>query len=205
MGAGTGAEGLSPKGAGAGALGPELATARLHLRRWTIPDRVPFRELNADPETMTYFPSVLTAEQSDALVARFERSFEDHGFGLWAVSRRDDAVLVGAVGLLAVDEVLPFAPGVEVGWRLHRRHWGQGYATEAARAALAFAFDQRGEEEIVSFTSAINERSRGVMTRLGMQHRAADDFDHPRLEPAHRLRPHVLYRLSRASWSGAGS
>jgi RimJ/RimL family protein N-acetyltransferase len=87
-----------------------------------------------------------------------------------------------------------FTPAVEVGWRLRRDQWSNGYATEAARAAVAFAFDELALEEIVSMTTAANELSRRVMERLGMSHDAADDFDHPRI-PTGPLRRHVLYRL----------
>jgi ribosomal-protein-alanine N-acetyltransferase len=88
-----------------------------------------------------------------------------------------------------------FSPAVEVGWRLAASAWGRGYATEAARAALEFGFGPAGLDEVVSLTSAGNERSRAVMERLGMSHDPRDDFEHPSLPPGHPQRPHVLYRL----------
>jgi RimJ/RimL family protein N-acetyltransferase len=96
-----------------------------------------------------------------------------------------------------------FTPAVEIGWRLAQEHWGQGYATEGARSVLAFGFDELGLDEIVSFTTVANQRSKRVMERIGMTRDPADDFAHPLLEPGHRLRPHVLYRLSRATWERA--
>ena len=90
-----------------------------------------------------------------------------------------------------------FTPAVEVGWRLAAEHWSRGYATEAARAALDYGFTTAGLDEIVSFTVPANSRSRAVMERLGMTHDPADDFDHPRIEPGHPLRRHVLYRKRR--------
>jgi RimJ/RimL family protein N-acetyltransferase len=92
-----------------------------------------------------------------------------------------------------------------VGWRLARGHWGRGYATEAARAAVAFGFEELALDEIVSFTSPLNEPSWRVMERLGMTHDPADDFEHPRVPAGHPLRPHVLYRLSRTAWAVSGS
>ncbi|HEX6240227.1 MAG TPA: GNAT family N-acetyltransferase, partial [Polyangiales bacterium] len=94
-----------------------------------------------------------------------------------------------------------FTPCVEVGWRLAAEHWGRGYATEAARAALETAFVHLGLDEVVSFTAVENLRSRRVMERLGMSHDAAGDFEHPGVAKGHRLRPHVLYRMSRARWA----
>lgn len=180
----------------------ELRTARLVLRRWREEDLAPFARLNGDPETMAYFPAPLTRAESDALVARLERSFEDTGLGMWAVTGHD-GTFVGAVGLLAVGTWLPFGPTVETGWRLHRDHWGKGYATEAAGAALRWGFTEAEIGEIVAFTAAVNERSRAVMARLGMRHDEAGDFLHPRIPEDHRLQPHVLYRLPAAEWEGA--
>lgn len=175
----------------------DLRTERLLLRQWRDEDLEPFAELNADPETMRYFPAPPTREESDALAERSRRQIDDEGWGLWAVEVRGGASFVGFVGLARPSFEEHFTPAVEVGWRLARRHWGRGYATEAGRAALAYGFDELGLEEIVSFTSRLNAPSRRVMERLGMSHDPADDFEHPRVPLGHPLRPHVLYRLSR--------
>lgn len=156
---------------------------------------IPFAAINADIEVMGYFPAVLSLKESEALVKRIGVGFEQHGYGLWAVELPDQAPFIGFVGLSQVDSDLPFAPAVEVGWRLARPYWGRGFATEAGLAAVAFGFERRGLGEIVSFTSVDNARSRKVMERLGMQHASADDFDHPLLPVGDPLRPHVLYRL----------
>ena len=94
---------------------------------------------------------------------------------------------------------------VEKGWRLVRSAWGRGYATEAARAALAFGFERAGLEEIVSFTVPGNGPSWAVMERLGMARDPADDFDHPAIAAGHPLRRHVLYRLRRRAWSAGAA
>ncbi|WP_166875756.1 GNAT family N-acetyltransferase [Salinibacterium sp. ZJ450] len=172
-----------------------LRTERLLLRGWTPADLAPFAAMNADPEVMEHFPAVLTADQSDVLAERIAQHFDREGFGLWAVER--EGTFVGFTGLSRVPFEAPFTPAVEVGWRLARAAWGHGYATEAARAAVRFAFDTLHLDEIVSFTAPANERSRAVMRRLGMTHNPADDFDHPNLAPGHPLQKHVLYRLQR--------
>jgi len=183
--------------------GPELRTERLLMRRWRESDREPFAALNADPEVMEHFPAPLTREQSDAFVDRVERHFAEHGFSLWAVEVVSSGSFAGFVGLLVPRFPAHFTPTVEVGWRLARPYWGHGYATEAALAALTFGFQERRLEEIVSFTVPDNLRSRRVMERLGMTGDPADDFEHPALPEGHRLRPHVLYRLSRDSFREA--
>ncbi|MEY4547251.1 MAG: hypothetical protein RL685_3446 [Pseudomonadota bacterium] len=176
---------------------PELRTPRLLLRQWLPSDLEPFARLNADPRVMEYFPSTLPRERSDALAARIEAHFVEHHFGLWAVQVLGGAPFVGFVGLSVPGFEAAFMPCVEVGWRLAAEHWGQGYATEAAHAALAFGFDQLGLDEIVSFAVPSNQRSRAVMHRIGMTRDPAEDFDHPRLPPGHLLRRHVLYRARR--------
>jgi RimJ/RimL family protein N-acetyltransferase len=152
---------------------------------------------------MEHFPRPLTREESDAFIDRMEKHFGDHGFSMWAVEVFSTGSFAGFVGLLVPRFRAHFTPAVEAGWRLAREHWGRGYASEAARAALAFGFDELQLEEIVSFTVPDNVRSRRVMERLGMTHDASDDFEHPGIPAGHRLRPHVLYRLSRGRFQRA--
>ncbi len=179
---------------------PELRTPRLILRRWRDTDREPFAALNADRTVMEHFPAPLRREESDDLVDRIESGFEARGWGLWAVEVPGTAPFIGFVGLNPATFDAPFTPTVEVGWRLARAYWGHGYATEGARAALAFGFDELTLDEIVSFTSHGNTPSRRVMERLGMHHDPADDFDNPNVPAGDPLRAHVLYRLDRCSW-----
>lgn len=179
---------------------PELSTPRLRLRGWQPEDLAPFAALNADPEVMEHFPEPLSRERSDALVERIQAGFGRHGFGLWAVEVTSTAEMIGFTGLSAPAFDAPFQPAVEIGWRLARASWGHGYATEAARAALAFGFGPAGLDQVVSFTAATNIRSQRVMQRIGMTRDPADDFDHPALSAGHRLRRHVLYRLTAAAW-----
>lgn len=174
----------------------EVRTERLLLRQWRPADREPFARLNGDPETMRYFPAPLDRAQSDALADRCAAAIAQQGWGWWAVEVVGGPEFIGFVGLNAPTFDAHFTPCVEVGWRLLRESWGNGYATEAARAAVAYGFGQLGLDEIVSFTTVANGRSRRVMERLGMTHDPADDFDHPALESG-PLRRHVLYRLSR--------
>jgi ribosomal-protein-alanine N-acetyltransferase len=165
----------------------EIRTERLLLRRWQPADRAPFAALNADPVVMEHFPAPLTRAESDAFVDRIEARFDEHGYGLWAVEV--DGQLVGLTGLQWT-EGLPFSPALEIGWRLARPAWGHGYATEAARAALAVGLAQA--PSVVSFTATSNERSWRVMERLGMRREGA--FEHPRVQEGSPLRHHYLYR-----------
>ena len=175
----------------------ELTTDRLLLRGWRDDDRAPFAALNADPEVMEHFPAPLTRAESDALVDRITTGFDVHGYGLWAVEERATGGFIGFTGLTLQTFPAHFTPAVEVGWRLARRSWGHGFATEAATAAVAYGFDVAGLDEIVSITAVTNVRSQRVMQRLGMTRDPADDFDHPNIAEGSPLRRHVLYRLRR--------
>jgi RimJ/RimL family protein N-acetyltransferase len=175
-----------------------IDTLRLRLRRWRDEDLPAFAAMNADPKVMEFFPKALDRTESDGLASRICEAFARRGFGLWAVEVPGGAKFIGFVGLSVPGFSAHFTPCVEVGWRLAHEHWGHGYASEAARAAIAFGFERVGLDEIVSFTTAANRRSRAVMERIGMTHTPDDDFDHPVLPEGHPLRRHVLYRVRRS-------
>lgn len=177
----------------------ELETPRLRLRQWRDSDREPFAALNADPVTMEFFPAPLTRQASDALVDGFQNTLSERGWSNWAVEVKGSGAFIGFIGLSIPKRQLPFSPCVEVGWRIARAHWGHGYATEGASEALRAGFEQVRLDEIVSFTALLNVRSRKVMERIGMRD-AKRDFEHPAVPEGHALRPHCLYRVTRAEW-----
>ncbi|MDR6215466.1 GNAT family N-acetyltransferase [Paracidovorax wautersii] len=187
-----------------------LRSPRVRLRQWMPADRAPFAALNADPEVMEHFPAPLDRAESDALADRIEALIDRQGWGFWAaefVERTDSegiakGAFMGFVGLNRPTAPLPFAPCVEIGWRLARPFWGQGLATEGARLALRAGFDALGFHDIVAFTAQRNHRSRAVMERLGMIESPTEAFEHPSVPEGHAVRPHVLYRLARTDWAG---
>lgn len=176
-----------------------ISTPRLHLRHWRESDLPAFAAMNADERVMEFMPKVLSRAESDALAGRIREHRDRHGFGLWAMEVVGSAEFVGFVGLSVPRFQAHFTPCVEVGWRLAYEHWGKGYASEGAKAAIDFGFTELQLDEIVSFTVPENLRSIRVMERLGMTHSSADDFEHPGLPEGHRLRRHVLYRLRKAA------
>jgi len=172
---------------------PEIRTARLLLRGWTDAAREPYAAINADPAVMEFLGPLQTPAETNAAIDRMLEHWAEHGYGLWCVEL--DGSCIGFTGLSTPG----FMPGVEVGWRLASAHWGHGYATEAARASLAYGFGQLGLDEIVAMTTVRNVRSRRVMEKLGMVRDPAADFEHPRAVP--ELKPHVLYRLPFGTWT----
>lgn len=177
-----------------------LETDRLILRQWRNADRAPFAALCADPEVMACFPAPLTRTESDAMVDRCTDLIAERGWGPWAVEAKAAGTCIGLIGLHVPAATLPFSPCVEISWRLARAWWGQGLASEGARAALGFGFGELGLDEIVAFTTLANVRSQALMARLGMARDDAGDFDHPALPTGHPLLRHCLYRLPRRQW-----
>jgi RimJ/RimL family protein N-acetyltransferase len=174
-----------------------LRTARLLLRQWCDDDVAAFAELSADPAVMQYLVPFADRTARDAWVVAARKHWQDHGFGPWVLEVPSEGLMIGVVGLNNLRFALPFAPAVEVAWRLTPRYWGRGYAHEAARAAIDDGFGRLGLKEIGAFTVLANLASQRVMEKLGMTCDPAEDFDfeHPRLPPGHPLRRHVLYRL----------
>jgi RimJ/RimL family protein N-acetyltransferase len=156
--------------------------------------------MNADPEVMRYFPAPLSAEQTNAGIDVWCQQFAEKGWSNWAVELQDTGEFVGFIGLSVPRRQLPFSPCVEIGWRLKRSAWGHGYATEGAKACLRVGFEQLGLKEIVSFTSLSNLPSIAVMERIGMVDEQAN-FEHPGVPKGNPLRPHCLYKITRAQWS----
>lgn len=151
--------------------------------------------MNADPRVTEFFARSYTRELSETMLEKMRGDLNGTGYGWWAVEVRAGPSLAGAICSREVPFQAPFTPAREVGWRFAFGNWNRGYATEGARAALGFAFDVLHWDEVVAFTAVSNVRSRRVMQRLGMTHDPADDFDHPKIEPGHPLRRHVLYRI----------
>lgn len=179
----------------------ELRTERLLLRQWVDADCEPFAAMNADPAVMEHFPAPMSRVQSDALADQVAADLAARGYGMWALEVLSTGRFIGFTGLNDVRFTARFTPAVEIGWRLAQDAWHNGYASEAARAALAHGFGPAGLDEVVSFTATTNKPSQRVMERIGMARDEADDFDHPRVEAGHRLRRHVLYRMTRREWA----
>jgi RimJ/RimL family protein N-acetyltransferase len=177
----------------------EVTTARLRLRQWRESDREHYAALNADPMVMRFFAGTQSREASDSSIDIWQSEIEERGWSNWAAETLDAGMFIGFIGLSVPKRVLPFTPCVEVGYRLAKEHWGKGYATEGAKAALNVAFATLVLPEVVSFTALLNVPSRAVMERIGMVN-ADEDFDHPALPEGHELSRHCLYRITRKAW-----
>jgi len=176
-----------------------LNTEKLILRQWHVDDYQPFAKLNANSEVMAFYPNKLTTFESDRFAQKLESLIKKRGWGLWAGECKVDSQFIGYIGLHDTEATLPFYPRIEIGWRLSRAYWGNGYATEGAKAAMQFAFEVLLLDEVISFTSVKNSRSQAVMRRLGMMN-TGENFEHPAIPEGHPLREHVYYKMIRSDW-----
>jgi RimJ/RimL family protein N-acetyltransferase len=181
-----------------------IETKRLVLRGWQDSDREPFAAMGRDLEVMRHFPSLLSREESDRMADdRLQAHIERHGWGLWAVERKADGAFLGFTGLSNVEFHSPIEGEVEVGWRIARHAWGQGYAFEAASAALDHGFVELGLERIVAMTITANDRSRRLMDQLGMVRTPLLDFEHPHIADGSPVRPQIVYLIERGAYTRA--
>ena len=176
-----------------------LETDRLVLRQWTENDFLPFAEMCIDKEVMEFFPKPQTHEESYEMGKKIQSLITDRGWGFWAVEIPNQHKFIGFVGLHTPTDTMPFSPCVEIGWRLSKQHWGKGYATEAAEEALKYAFSTLNLEEVVSFTTIANSRSKAVMQKIGM-HDSGQNFMHPDIKVSHPQCEHVLYKITKSEW-----
>ena len=174
-----------------------IETERLILRPPEARDRAALAVITGAPRVGDWLAATLTPEQNDAMIERVLAHQAKHGFCLWAAERKADGTVIGMAGLMAMGADLPPGPALEVGWRLAPETWGQGYATEGARACLDWGFANRDMAEIIAITAATNRASQAVMLRLGMTPDPSRDFAHPKLADDHPLKAHVTYAIKR--------
>ena len=176
-----------------------IETKRLLLREWRDADLAPFQQICSDPRVMATLGPVLDMAETAALIERVKAMEVEHGHTFWALERREDARLIGWCGVIrGIDG--PIKDKAEIGWRLAHDCWGHGYATEAARGTVSWAFANLTDDTVWAITSAGNRASQAVMARLGMRHRPELSFNHPRVPLGDPLRPHITCSLERAAW-----
>ncbi len=174
-----------------------IETERLLLRTWLASDVEPYYWINQDPKVIEYLLGPLSKEKVETFILAANTQQDSRGYTLWAVELKENHNLIGFIGLNYIDWESQFTPAVEIGWRLGSQYWDKGYATEGAKAALKFGFENIGLNEIISFTVPENVRSIRIMEKIGLKRDIKGDFSHPKLPVEHKLSKHVLYRLKR--------
>lgn len=174
-----------------------IRTARLALRGWRDADAEPFLAMSRDPRVMACFPALLLPNEARETVKRQQALEKAGGHCFWIMERLSDRAFLGFCGITVGPAGTPIAGRPEIGWRLNRAWWGQGYAREAADASLAWVWANTDQLSVWSITVPANARSRALMERIGMTYVEDGDFDHPALASGHPLCRHVLYRIDR--------
>ena len=177
-----------------------LETERLVLRTFQEDDADTMISINQDKKVMQFFPSAPDEEETIAFIDKVIVHQEQYGFSLYAVEIKKTGEMIGFVGLFTATFKAHFTPATEIGWRLSSKYWNQGYATEAAKAVLDYAFNERKLDEVVSFTSMLNKPSIRIMQKIGLHTSSEDDFDNPNVPADSPLVKHVLYKLKRSEY-----
>jgi len=171
-----------------------IETDRLILRTWKDKDCAEYFRINQDPKVLEHLPGPLTMDEANDFIMRMRKQWDEKNYTIWAAEEKYAGKFIGFIGLSYLNWGEPFEPCVEIGWRLGSEHWGKGYATEGAKAALEYGFDVCRLEEIVAITVPANTRSQRVMDKIGLIRDMEADFAHPKLPADHRLSQHIFYR-----------
>jgi [ribosomal protein S5]-alanine N-acetyltransferase len=172
-----------------------IETPRLILRQWATADHDPYIALNQDKDVMEFFTAISTKAKTLAQIERLSNHIAQYGYGFFALERKDNHQFIGFAGLSHPRFDSYFTPCVEIGWRLSKANWNMGFATEAAKVCLEYAFNTLKIAEIYSFTAVNNTRSEHVMKKVGMTKQGL--FEHPLIEDGNILKQHVLYKIER--------
>lgn len=168
-----------------------IETPRLRLRGWGEADLEGLIQMNADSEVMRFFPEPYAEARSWDQYRRIQNEFEQAGYGLYVAEEKYGGEFMGFIGFHQASLQVDFCPCIEIAWRLAKRFWNQGYATEGAEACLSYAWEHLDFECVYSFTAVLNLPSQRVMEKIGMKLNRY--FDNPELPPDHPLCPHVCY------------
>lgn len=177
-----------------------LKTDRLIIRQWQESDITSLSKLNADKEALKYFPRTYTKQETIEFIEKMSDKISKQSYGFFALELRETKEFIGFTGLSNPSYKTPFTPCTEIGWRIHKQFWGKGYAPEAAKACLDYAFNELYLDEIVSFTASLNKPSMRVMEKIGMTRSIHEDFYHPLINKTDPLALHVLYRLKKENF-----
>ena len=173
-----------------------FTSERLGFRNWQEKDKVPFYKMTSDKEVMEYFPNTLTKKESDDLIKKLSNHYLKNGYTFFAVDVLKTKQFIGFIGLVNAEIETDFTPCIEIGWRLQKESWNNGFATEGAKRCLKFAFEVLKAKEIYSYTALDNKKSENVMQKIGMQKQGT--FEHPLLEDGHWLKTELYYKISKA-------
>lgn len=175
-----------------------LTSERLGFRNWTQNDLPEFAAMNSDPKVMEHFPKKLTEEETNTFIARLQNHYKEHGYNYFATELLESGEFIGFIGLAYQTYETAFTPAIDLGWRLKKEAWGNGYATEGAQRCLVFAFDELKLDHLIATCTEKNLKSEKVMKKIGMEKLA--EFDHPKLKQYPKYERCKCYKITRLRW-----
>jgi RimJ/RimL family protein N-acetyltransferase len=167
---------------------------RLGFRNWKKEDLEEFAKLNADEDVMEHFPKILSKKEVEELIGKLRDHFAKNGYTYYATEILETKEFIGMIGLAFQEYETNFTPAIDIGWRLKRKAWGKGYATEGAKRCIEYAFNVLGITEIVSVCTVKNIKSENVMKKLGMTKKG--EFNHPELINHPEYEKHFCYGIT---------
>ena len=167
---------------------------RLGFRNWIDSDTPKMIEISSDPDVMQFFPAIATKIQTVEFIDRMKLMYIEKGYCYFAVDQLKDGSFIGFIGLYYETYESQFTPGVDIGWRLNKKHWNNGLATEGAKKCLDYGFNKLGLKNIIATAPIINIKSIRVMEKIGMT--KLSEFKHPRLKSNKQLEDCVCFEFS---------
>jgi len=164
-------------------------------------DLTQFAKLNADLEVMRYFPKQLTEKETEEFIERLQKHYEKNGYNYFATEILKTGEFIGFVGLAYQDYETDFNPAVDIGWRLKKSSWGNGYATEGSKRCLEYAFKELKLERVISTCTEKNSNSENVMKKIGMIKKGM--FNHPKLKAFPEYEKCIWYEIKKRTWNNA--
>lgn len=177
-----------------------FTSERLGFRNWKGDDVLKMAAINSDPDVMKFFPALQDEAQTQSFIKRMQKQYEDKGFTYFAAELLSNKEFIGFIGLSVPTFEAEFTPCVDMGWRLNKKYWNNGYATEGAKRCLEYAFNVLELDKVVAICPEINKPSEGVMQKIGMKKKLT--FSHPLLQDNDRLQACVLYEIHNNDISG---
>ena len=171
-----------------------FTSERLGFRDWIDSDVSKMIDINSDPDVMKFFPAIATKIQAVEFIDRMKLMYIEKGYCYFAVDQLKDEAFIGFIGFCYQIYKSQFTPGVDIGWRLNKKYWNNGFATEGAKKCLDYAFNVIKLKNIISTAPIINIKSIRVMKKVGMK--KLTEFKHPRLKFDKRLEDCVCYEIA---------
>ncbi len=171
---------------------------RLGFRNWTNNDLKELTEINSDPEVMEHFPSTLSEKETENLMERLKKHYDEREYTYFATDILETSELIGFIGLAYQTYKTEFSPATDIGWRLKKTAWGKGYATEGAKRCLEYAFNELKMNKIFSICTINNRKSENVMKKIGMTKKG--EFNHPELTNYPEYEKNIWYEIKNNVW-----